>query len=227
MEPILFCWSGGKDSAMALAKLLRGGEHAIAALLTTVTEDYDRISMHGVRRELLEMQAAALGLPLHIVRIPVGCTNELYEQRMREALQIYLQRGIRRVAFGDLFLRDVREYRERNLARAGMEAIFPLWGRDTGELARGFIAQGFRAVLTCVDTRKLDAAFSGREFDGSLLADLPRYTDPCGENGEFHSFVYDGPIFYEPVRIAPGERVTREGYCFCDLLAAGAAENVR
>lgn len=217
-ERILFCWSGGKDSTLALAELLRASDCEVAALLTTVTEDYDRISMHGVRRTLLEAQAAALGLPLQIVLIPTGCSNEIYEARMKAALESFLERGIRRAAFGDLFLADVREYRERNLARVGMEAIFPLWQRDTRELAHEFITRGFRAVLTCVDTRKLDASFSGRFFDAQLLADLPPQVDPCGENGEFHSFVFDGSIFRQPVAFSHGERVVREGYAFCDLL---------
>ncbi len=217
-ERILFCWSGGKDSAMALAELLRAGECEIAALLTTVTEDYDRISMHGVRRTLLEAQAASLGLPLRSVNIPAGCTNELYEQRMRQALETFLSQGIRRAAFGDLFLADIREYRERNLARAGMEAIFPLWEKDTAELARSFVERRFRAVLVCVDPRKLAASFAGREYDAALLASLPAGVDPCGENGEFHTFVYDGPIFREPVAFTRGETVVREGFCFADLL---------
>lgn len=218
MERILFCWSGGKDSAMALAELLRADEYEIAPLLTTVTEDYDRISMHGVRRTLLEAQAAALHLPLHIVRIPSGCTNETYEARMREALDGFLAQGIRRAAFGDLYLADVRAYRERNLARVGMEALFPLWQRDTQELARSFIAQGFQAVLTCVDTRKLDASFAGRLFDAGLLAALPPGVDPCGENGEFHTFVFAGPIFHQPIPFTRGESVLRDDFCFCDLL---------
>lgn len=224
-ERILFGWSGGKDSAMALAELLRAGECEIAALLTTVTEDYDRISMHGVRRALLEAQAASLGLPLHLVRIPAGCSNDLYEARMREAMEHFAAQGIRRVAFGDLFLGDVREYRERNLAKVGMEAIFPLWLRDTRELAQRFIADGFRAVLVCVDPRKLDAAFAGREYDASLLVALPAGVDPCGENGEFHSFVYDGPIFRQPVAITRGETVQRDGFVFADLLAPGQAHS--
>ncbi len=224
-EQILFCWSGGKDSAMALAELLRAGNHQIAALLTTVTEDYDRVSMHGVRCALLEAQAAALGLPLHIVRIPAACTNEIYETSMKEAMEVFLAQGVRRVAFGDLYLADVREYRERNLARAGMEAIFPLWQRDTAQLARAFIAQGYRAALTCVDTRKLDASFAGREFDESLLGDLPPGVDPCGENGEFHSFVFDGPIFRHPIAFTRGVSVSRDSFCFTDLLPAGQLQS--
>jgi len=216
-ERILFCWSGGKDSALALAEVLRAGDGQVAALLTTVTEDYDRISMHGVRRVLLEAQAAALDLPLHMVRIPAGCSNEIYEARMQQTLEGFLAQGVRRVAFGDLFLQDLREYRERNLARVGMQAIFPVWGQDTAALARRFIAQGFRAVLVCVDPRKLDASFAGREFDAALLADLPPGVDPCGENGEFHTFVYDAPIFRQPITIARGEVVLREGFAFCDL----------
>ncbi len=220
-ERILFCWSGGKDSCMALHELLRDSQYEIAALLTTVTETYDRISMHGVRRELLERQAAALGLPLEIVTIPPACVNAEYEARMEAMLTRWKARGVRRVAFGDIFLQDLREYRERNLARIGMEAIFPVWLRPTDKLVREFIGLGFRAVTVCVDPNKLDESFVGREINEDFLAQLPAGVDPCGENGEFHSFVFSGPGFAEPVEFARGEIVLREGFRFCDLVPAG------
>lgn len=221
-EPVLFCWSGGKDSAMALDELRRDREFEIAALLTTVTEPYNRISMHGVRRELLERQADALGLPLEVVLIPAACTNEIYEAQMEAALQRFKSRGVSRVAFGDIFLQDLREYRERNLARVGMQAIFPIWKRPTEELAREFVSRRFRAVTVCVDPRWLDKSFCGCEFDAAFLARLPASVDPCGENGEFHSFVFDGPGFRESVPVARGEITNREGFIFCDLLSSSS-----
>jgi len=220
-EPVLLSWSGGKDSALALHALRHDPTVEVVGLLTTVTEEYDRISMHGVRRVLLERQARAAGLPLHIVWIPPDCPNEIYEERMAAALAPHRERGIRRVAFGDLFLEDIRAYRERKLASAGMEALFPIWGRDTAALARDFIAQRFAAVLVCVDTHALDAAFAGRAFDESLLRDLPPGVDPCGENGEFHTFVHAGPIFRAPIHVRLGVRETRlERFRYCDLEAA-------
>jgi uncharacterized protein (TIGR00290 family) len=218
LEPILFCWSGGKDSAMALHALQQQQQYRVAALLTTVTETYNRISMHGVRHELLARQAASLGLPLHEVRIPPQCVNPIYESRMEQALRVYLKQGIRQVAFGDIFLEDLRTYRESNLARVGMSALFPIWKRDTRELARTFIAQRFRAFTVCIDPRILPASFAGRELDESFFADLPPQADPCGENGEFHTFVFDGPIFRQPIPVRAGEIVTRDGFVFCDLL---------
>jgi len=218
--PILFCWSGGKDSAMALHTLLQQGEFRVAALLTTVTEGYERISMHGVRRELLERQAQSIGLPLHEVRIPPQCVNPIYEARMEEALRMYLQEGVRKVAFGDIFLEDLRAYREKNLARIGMTAIFPIWKCNTRELIRAFHAHQFRAVAVCVDSKVLDPSFAGRELDESFFRDLPPHADPCGENGEFHTFVFDGPIFQSPIPFRTGEIVNRDGFVFCDLLSA-------
>jgi uncharacterized protein (TIGR00290 family) len=221
-EPILFCWSGGKDSAMALDALRAcneyRAEYRVVGLLTTITEGYDRVSMHGVRRELLERQADSLGLPLRQVLIPPECINPVYEARMAEAVMAEHARGIRRVAFGDIFLEDLRAYREQNLARAGMTGIFPLWKRDTRQLARHFIAAGFRAVAVCVDSRVLDRQFAGRELDESFFRDLPAGVDPCGENGEFHTFVFDGPIFRIPVPFTLGEVVERGPFCFCDLI---------
>jgi uncharacterized protein (TIGR00290 family) len=219
-EPILFCWSGGKDSAMALHTLLQQNEFHIAALLTTVTEGYERISMHGVRRELLKRQAQSIGLPLHEVRIPPQCVNPTYEARMEEALRIHLEKGVSKVAFGDIFLEDLRAYREKNLARIGMTALFPIWKRDTRELIRAFHANRFRAIAVCVDSKVLDPSFVGRELDESFFRDLPPHADPCGENGEFHTFVFDGPIFHSPIPVRTGEIVNRDGFVFCDLLPA-------
>jgi uncharacterized protein (TIGR00290 family) len=219
-EDVLFCWSGGKDSAMALHALRAAPDCRIAALLTTVTEEYDRISMHGVRRALLERQAESLGLPLHAVLIPPQCINATYEERMKEALAKHFARGVRRVAFGDIFLDDLRAYRENNLAKIGMQALFPIWKRDTRELAREFVRQGFRAITVCVDPRVLDASFAGRELDAAFFAELPPGVDACGENGEFHTFVFDGPVFKTPIAFHIGEKVVRDGFCFCDLLPA-------
>jgi uncharacterized protein (TIGR00290 family) len=212
-------WSGGKDSCVALHELQRAGSYEIAALMTTVTRDYERISMHGVRRELLARQAAALRLPLHEVFIPKAASNDTYEAAMAEGLAVHRAQGVTTVAFGDLFLEDIRAYRDAMMGENGMVAIYPVWGRDTDAFIRDFIAAGFKAVLVCVDLAKLDATFAGRMIDETLLADLPPGVDPCGENGEFHTFVFDGPNFAEPVAIEVGERVERDGFCFCDLTA--------
>ncbi len=217
-EPILFCWSGGKDSAMALYTLQQQRQFRVVALLTTVTETYERIAMHGVRRELLRRQAESLGLPLHEVSIPPQCVNSVYEARLEEALGLFYRQGVRKVAFGDIFLEDLRAYREKNLARIAMTALFPIWKRDTRELIRFFHQQRFRAVAACVDPKVLDPSFAGRELDESFFRDLPFDADPCGENGEFHSFVFDGPIFQSPVPVRTGEVVNRDGFVFCDLL---------
>jgi len=218
LEPILFCWSGGKDSAMALHTLLQQKTFQVVTLLTTVTEGYDRIAMHGVRRELLKRQAESIGLPLHEVFIPPQCVNPVYEARVEEALLIHFAQGVRKVAFGDIFLQDLRAYREKNLARIGMAALFPIWKHDTRELIRYFHDQRFRAVAVCIDTKVLDPSFAGRELDESFFRDLPANADPCGENGEFHTFVFDGPIFQSPIPIRTGEVVNRDGFVFCDLL---------
>ncbi|HTQ61756.1 MAG TPA: diphthine--ammonia ligase [Candidatus Solibacter sp.] len=217
-EPILVCWSGGKDSAMALCALLQQTDVRIAALLTTVTEGYERISMHGVRCELLRRQAQSIGLPLHEVRIPPQCVNPVYEARMEEALRVHHEKGVRNVAFGDIFLEDLRAYREKNLARIGMSALFPIWKRGTRELIRSFHANRFRAITVCIDPKTLDPSFAGRELDESFLRDLPPHADPCGENGEFHTFVFDGPVFRSPIPVCTGEVVHRDGFVFCDLL---------
>jgi uncharacterized protein (TIGR00290 family) len=217
--PVALAWSGGKDSALALAALRREGT-SVAALLTTFTDDYDRVSMHGVRRGLVRDQAAAAGFPLVEVGIPAACGNEIYEARMEAAFRSPPLSDVDAVASGDLFLEDVRAYRVERLARAGKSALFPLWGRDTGVLARSFIEDGFEAYVVCVDTRRLDASFAGREYDLSFLDELPPGIDPCGENGEFHTFVHAGPCFDRRVACRVGEQVLRDGFAFADLVAA-------
>lgn len=210
-------WSGGKDSSLALWALREEQGVSPCRLITTVTETYDRISMHGVRRDLLTLQAQLVGVPLLEVLIPPQCVNEVYEQRMAEAFASSALSGVECVASGDLFLEDVRAYRESRLGAAGISASFPLWKRDTAALARTFIDVGFEAILVCVDSKQLDPAFAGRAFDAELLADLPAGVDPCGENGEFHTFVHAGPIFSESLRCERGEVVERDGFVFCDL----------
>jgi uncharacterized protein (TIGR00290 family) len=212
-------WSGGKDSALTLWTLRREGVEP-EALITTVTDEYDRISMHGVRRELLAKQADAIGAPLVEVRIPPACVNDVYETRMAEAFACPPLSDVEAVAFGDLFLEDVRAYREERLAANDRRGLFPLWGRDTSVLARGFIAAGFQATIVCLDPRALDASFAGRAYDEQLLADLPPSVDPCGENGEFHTFVHGGPIFPEPIACEAGEVDERDGFVFCDVMPA-------
>ena len=224
-ESVALAWSGGKDSALALAALRADPRVKVAALVTTMTRDYDRISIHGVRRSVLEAQVAELGIPLVEVAIPPAASNDIYEQAFAVALADLRLRhpGMRRIAFGDLFLADVRSYREALLSRLGWQPAFPLWGRATSKLAREFIDRGFRALLTCVDTTQLDAAFAGREFDSALLADLPPTADPCGENGEFHTCVHAGPIFERALALRTGERVLRDGrFQYCDVLLSQA-----
>jgi uncharacterized protein (TIGR00290 family) len=218
-EKVLFTWSGGKDSALALYELQQSQEYKVVALLTTVTEGYDRISMHGVRRTLLQHQALSLGLPLEEVIISQQASNEEYESQMQQVLARYVIAGVQCVAFGDIYLQDLKAYREQNLARIGMKAVFPLWKRDTRELMRTFIDLGFKAVTVCVDTEALDGRFAGRELDDQFLRELPATVDPCGENGEYHSFVYDGPNFRRRVAWVKGEIVLRENrFCYCDLV---------
>jgi uncharacterized protein (TIGR00290 family) len=223
-EPLILSWSGGKDSSLALDALRASGGHDPIVLLTSVTAGYDRIAIHGVRRELLRAQADALGLPLHEFVLEPRCSNQAYDAAFSEALGELRERfGARRIAFGDLFLEDVRRYREERVRPLGFEPVFPLWGQDTAALARSFVARGFEARLVCVDTTQLPASFAGRAFDTALLADLPPSADPCGENGEFHTFVTAGPIFSRPVDCVPGEVVLRdERFAYCDLLPAGA-----
>ncbi len=221
-KKVLLCWSGGKDSALALWAILEGGQFEVATLLTTINSEYDRVSMHGVRAELIEMQGRSLALPLERVAIPNDASNETYESRMRQTLEKHRREGVRGAVFGDVFLQDVRTHREERLAEVEMEAIFPLWGKDTGVLARDFIRLGFRGILTCVDSQMLDGRFAGREFDEQLLAELPANVDPCGENGEFHTFVYAGPLFREPIPQRRGEVVVRDSrFHFCDVEVPG------
>jgi len=218
-DKILFSWSGGKDSALALHSLKNWREIEIVALLTTVTADYDRISMHGVRKELLEKQVESIGLTLEKIIISKKSSNEEYEEKMKATLLKYRDAGVNTIAFGDIFLEDLKKYREENLAKIGMKGIFPLWKQDSYILAKTFIGLEFKAVLTCVDSKQLDGNFCGREYDTSLLNDLPKGVDPCGENGEFHSFVYDGPIFKNEIPFARGDIVVRENqFYFCDLV---------
>ncbi len=210
-EPLVLSFSGGKDSVLALAALRRGHAFRVTRLLTTVTREYRRIAMHGVRETLLDRQAEALGLPLDKVYLTAQGGQDEYEDRMRERLLGYEAQGIGRVAFGDLFLEDIRVYRERQLALVGMQGEFPLWGQETRRLALDFIDQGFEAVVVCVDTEQLAAEFAGRPFDRSFLSDLPPEVDPAGERGEFHTFVHAGPLFSAPVGFTGGDRVRREG----------------
>jgi uncharacterized protein (TIGR00290 family) len=223
VEKVLVSWSGGKDSALALAETLEDRTHEVAGLITTLTEDYQRISMHGVRRVLLERQARSLGLPLEEVWIPRDASNQTYEANMGRALERYASQGVTSVVFGDIFLEDLRQYREKNLAQLDLQGIFPLWKRDTRELARSFLAKGFRAITTCVDGHALGKTYVGRVIDEGFLSDLPEGVDPCGENGEFHSFVFGGPILAEDVGYATGEVVLRENrFWYCDLVPVPA-----
>jgi len=215
---VLMSWSGGKDSCIALYEIQRAENYRVAALLTTLTRDYDRISMHGVRRVLLEEQAASLGLPLHQVFISKNATNDEYEMRMGEAFAVYREQGTDSIVFGDLFLEDIRKYREQFLARHNMRGLFPVWKRDTTSFIKEFIELGFKAVVTCVNAMVLDQSFAGRIIDEAFLSSLPSHVDPCGENGEFHSFVFDGPIFADAVRFSLGETVSRNSFWFRDLL---------
>ena len=218
MERVVLSWSGGKDCALSLYEIKRSKEYTVAALLTTITRDYDRISMHGVRRALLERQAESAGLPLIKVFIPANCTNEIYAEIMEKEMHCLKAEGINTVAFGDIFLQDVREYRENNLAKVGMKAIFPLWGRSSRELVTSFVNLGFKAIIVTVDPRKLNKEFCGTILDSAFLSALPQDVDPAGENGEFHSFVFEGPVFKNPIRFSVGEKILRDGFWFCELL---------
>ena len=216
----LIAWSSGKDSAWALLEARRAGDYEIVGGLTTVTETFGRVSMHGVREQLLRAQLDAAGLPAIVVHIPFPCPNEIYEQRMASAMADAKQSGITHIIFGDLFLEDVRAYRERQLAGTGITPVFPLWGRSTGALARDMIDAGVEARLSTVDLKKLPASFAGRCFDSALLAALPAEADPCGENGEFHSFVSAGPMLSGRIAVKVGECVERDGFAYADLLPA-------
>ncbi|HLZ74096.1 hypothetical protein [Phenylobacterium sp.] len=218
-EPILMSWSGGKDSAVALHELQRAGRE-IAGLMTMVAGDADRVSVHGVPRDLVRRQAAALGLPLHEVVLPSRPSNLEYEAAIGDLFAAQRAAGVGTVAFGDLFLEDIRAYRDALCARLGMAPIYPVWGRETRAFAAECAAYGFRPVLCCVDLARLDLSFAGRELDAALVADLPPGVDPCGENGEFHTFVFDGPNFARPIPIEVGGREARDGFGYCAIRAA-------
>ena len=220
MKRILLSWSSGKDSAWSLHVLRERAEYSVVGLLTTFNEAAGRVAMHAVRRELVERQAALAGLPLWSVPLPWPCSNEQYEALMADTCRKAVDAGIEGIAFGDLFLEDVRAYRENQMRGTGLDPIFPLWGLDTRRLATDMIRQGLKAKLTCVDTRKLDRSFAGRSYDETLLADLPPDVDPCGERGEFHSFVHAGPLFGTNINVSLGENVAREDFVFSDLIPA-------
>ena len=229
-RPVVLSWSGGKDSSLALAALRADPSAEVVAVLTTITREYDRISIHGVRRGVLEAQVAAIGLPLIEVSIPAAADNAAYERAFAATLAAFHKErpDVRHLAFGDLFLADVRAYRERVLPVLGWTPMFPLWGMDTTALAAEFVRAGYRAILTCVDTTQLAPEFAGREFDASLLAELPAGVDPCGERGEFHTCVYAGPIFSHPLPVRVGERVRRDGrFEYCDVTIDGYGKPAR
>jgi len=218
MQKLVLSWSGGKDSAMSLYELRRNKQYEIVGLLTTVTQDYDRISMHGVRRILLEQQAESVGVPLRKILIPKACTNEIYERLLTEEMERLKQEGIFKFAFGDIFLQDLKDYREQNLAKVGMQGVFPVWKRNSRELVESFINLCFKSIITTCDPRVIGEEFCGRVIDERFLSELPASVDPAGENGEFHSFTFDGPIFKQPVSFTIGEKVLRDGFWFCDLV---------
>jgi len=216
---ILISWSGGKDSSLALYEIQKNRNYEVTALITTITSDYDRVSMHGLRTVLLDEQAEYLNIPLEKVFISKNASNDEYESRLKEVLLKYKQLGIRDVVFGDLFLEEIKKYREDLLGKIEMECVFPIWKRDTVKLAKRFIELGFKAITVCVDSNVLGKEFAGREFDEHFLDDLPKGVDPCGENGEFHTFTYDGPIFKNPIDHRLGETVFRdERFYYCDIL---------
>ncbi len=216
---ILISWSGGKDSSLALYEIQKSRDYEVAALITTITSDYDRVSMHGLRTILLDKQASSLNIPLEKIFISKNASNDEYESRLKEVLLKYKQLGIRDVVFGDLFLEEIKKYREDLLGKIGMECVFPIWKRDTVKLAKRFIELGFKAITVCVDSNVLGKEFAGREFDEHFLDDLPKAIDPCGENGEFHTFTYDGPVFNTPISHELGEIVLRdERFYYCDIL---------
>jgi uncharacterized protein (TIGR00290 family) len=219
-KKVLLSWSSGKDSAWALHVLRQQDRYEIAGLLTTINSAFDRVAMHGTRRALVEMQAEAAGLPLVATPLPWPCSNVDYELAMQRVCDQALAQGITAIAFGDLFLADVRAYRERQLHGTGLEPLFPIWGCPTDELARNMVASGLRAKVVCVDPKQLSPSFVGRDFDQSFLDDLPTAVDPCGEQGEFHSFVFAGPMFSRELAIVTGKKVERDGFWFCDVLPA-------
>lgn len=221
MKKTLLSWSSGKDSAWTLHALRRRPDIQVAGLFSTINEEFDRVAMHAVRVDLLRRQAACLGLEIELISIPNPCSNADYEAIMSDFVKRVREQGVEYFAFGDLFLEDIRRYREDSLRDSGITAIFPIWGMPTAALAEEMVASGLRARITCVDPKQLAPRFAGREYDASFLADLPSAVDPCGENGEFHSFAFDGPMFTEPVGITVGETISRDGFVFTDLLPRG------
>lgn len=215
-------WSSGKDAAWTLLRMKQDPSLRVTGLLTTVNATHGRVTMHATRERVLEAQARRIGLPLHKVALPWPCSNEIYESRMRRAMASALEAGVEQIAFGDLQLADVRAYRIEQFAGSGLEPVFPIWRQDTGALARGLVDAGFKAVLCCVDPAQLSPAFIGRTFDHALLEDLPAGVDPCGENGEFHTCVVDGPVFDEPLAVEAGDVVERDGFWFLDLVPAAS-----
>ncbi|MBZ5608082.1 MAG: adenine nucleotide alpha hydrolase [Acidobacteriia bacterium] len=218
MKRCALSWSSGKDSAWSLYLLRQNPDVEVVALITTINQEFDRVAMHAVRRELVEQQAASAGLPLWTIPLPWPCSNEQYEARMQAVCARAVNEGIQAIAFGDLFLADIRAYREKQLRGTGLQPLFPVWGLPTHNLAQEMIQAGLRAKITCVDPKVLPREFAGRDFDAAFLADLPPSVDPCGENGEFHSFVYDGPMFRTPLQLEAGQIVERDGFVFADLL---------
>lgn len=226
-EKVLLSWSGGKDSALALYEIKERQDMEIVSLITTITEDYDRVSMHGVRRVLLENQAEFLGIPLYNIFISKDASDEAYGHKMKEMLTRFSRLGVTAVVFGDIFLEDLRRFREKQLSKVGMKGIFPLWRKDTTELANTFINLGFRAIITSADSKVLNREFVGREIDKKFLAQIPPAVDPCGENGEFHSFVFSGPTFEKRVCFRVGEVVFRENrFYYCDLVPVFPAQSL-
>lgn len=219
-QKTLISWSTGKDSAWSTYQLQQRDDIELVGCLCTINKEYQRTAMHAVRVELLKAQAAALNLPLTIIELPNPCSNEEYQQIMGDATRDIIEQGVELMSFGDLYLEDIRDYRIKNLSGTGVEPIFPLWQKPTKELAQAMIAGGLKTVITCVDPKQLDPSFAGRVFDEAFLADLPEGVDPCGENGEFHSFVYDGPMFSAPIDIKVGEVVERDGFVFADVVPA-------
>ncbi|WNJ19017.1 diphthine--ammonia ligase [Pontibacter sp. G13] len=207
--PAIMMWSGGKDSSLALQKVQQSGQYLVQTLVTTVNEKYDRISMHGVRADLLRAQAASLGIDLHVMLVPENPTMEDYDRLLADTLKHFRQQGIEYVILGDIFLEDLRAYRDRQFEAVGMQGVYPLWKGDTSELMQSFIDQGFRGYTSCVSAKKLGELFVGRELDAEFVHDLPEGVDPCGENGEFHSFVFDGPIYSKPIPVSVGEKILR------------------
>lgn len=224
VKRVLLSWSSGKDSAWTLHVLRQDSTAEVVGLLTTVNTEHNRVAMHAVRREVLEAQARAVGLPLHVIPLPWPCSNEVYEARMRRALEEALARGVTHVAFGDLFLEDIRAYREKQMAGSGLDPLFPIWREPTDALSRRMVASGLEAVLTCVDPKQLSASFVGRRYDQALLNELPASVDPCGEKGEFHTCVLNGPGFREPLRARVGEILSRDGFAFADVVLEGIGE---